>query len=355
MNRKAREGLADNNGASRSPRFPLPRKAAKAITGVPAGVRGADLPSELLRVLKRVLQHTGPEVASDLAEALSPLQGRVTANPQSLADQFDQFHAVMDTVTAENPTFSSTVPIVLQRHDNRPPEPIASGVLIRIIDRTFLLTAAHVTDRKDEGDLMMPGRKGFMQVTGWFSSMRIPGSDKRADDKLDVAYYRLDDDCLNDLHTDCQILGRQDVCLEGEPRLHTMYTFAGYPWRRCKVKKGSIATDFTTATSAEAKTSVYEQLGLSRSRHIIISFNRKRTYSQRLGRMVTSCSPEGMSGGGVYVWSKEALARWPVRLPLAGIATEFIPDRSLLIATRLHVFINCIFHNQPDLAAIARG
>jgi hypothetical protein len=60
-----------------------------------------------------------------------------------------------------------------------------------------------------------------------------------------------------------------------------------------------------------------------------------------------------MSGGGVYVWSEEAMKTWPVRLPLVGIANEFIPEKSLLIATRLHVYVGCIFHNEPDLAAIA--
>ncbi len=49
------------------------------------------------------------------------------------------------------------------------------------------------------------------------------------------------------------------------------------------------------------------------------------------------------------------MEQWPVRLPLAGIAIEFIPDRSLLIATRLHVFLNCIFHNEADRTAKPEG
>jgi hypothetical protein len=71
--------------------------------------------------------------------------------------------------------------------------------------------------------------------------------------------------------------------------------------------------------------------------------------------MITAGLPEGMSGGGVYAWTQDSLKTWPVRLPLAGIATGFLADRSLVIATRLHVYINCIFHNQPDLAAMAGG
>jgi hypothetical protein len=62
-----------------------------------------------------------------------------------------------------------------------------------------------------------------------------------------------------------------------------------------------------------------------------------------------------MSGGGIHVWNEEALKHRPVSLPLAGVATEYVADKDLLIGTRLRVFINCIFHEYPELATQARG
>jgi hypothetical protein len=75
----------------------------------------------------------------------------------------------------------------------------------------------------------------------------------------------------------------------------------------------------------------------------------------RTRRVAMAPLPHGMSGGGIYAWTEEGLKLSPVRLPLVGIANAYIPERSLLIGTRLHVFVGCIFHNQPDLAAMATG
>jgi hypothetical protein len=358
MKRNRREETTESQVTTGlAPAFPLPKKAAASIKGVPSGVRGETLPTELLRHLKKTLHNIGADAVADYAQIFSPLKERLAAEakPGSLAEELEQTRRVLEAITRDNPTFSATVPIVLERPDAQRPELIASGVLIRIVNRTFLLTAAHVTDRQSEGTLLIPGQQEFMPTNGYFSAMRLPSSGRRADDKLDVAYFLLDSDCAKDLHPRCTVLERRDVSLEAEPPLRTEYTFAGYPWRKSRVSEGLVATDFQTFTGGEADKSEYEALGLSRSRHIAIRFNRKRTFSQRLGRVVTPPFPHGMSGGGVYVWSQEALKHWPVRLPLAGIVTEFIPDRSLLVATRLRVYVRCIFHNEPELAAIAAG
>jgi hypothetical protein len=356
MKPKRTKESAENRGTlALTPAFPLPRKVAASIKGVPSGVRGEAIPSELLRHLKKTLHKIGADAVADYAQIFSPLKERLDADAKagSLAEELGQVRSLLEAITRDNPTFSATIPIALDRPGTRRLELIASGVLVRIVDRTFLLTAAHVTDRQSEGTLLIPGQRGFMPANGYFSAMRLPASGRRSDDKLDVAYFLLDSDCVNDLHPHCTVLERPDVSLEADPPLLTYYTFAGYPWRKGRVGEGIVATDFRTFTGGEADKSEYKVLGLTRSRHIAIRFNRKRTFSQRLGRVITSPLPHGMSGGGVYVWNQEALKKWPVRLPLAGIATEFIPDRSLLVATRLRVYVRCIFHQEPDLAAIA--
>jgi hypothetical protein len=358
MKRNRREESTESQGTTGlAPAFPLPKKAAASIKGVPSGVRGKDLPSEFVRTIKKVIQNAGPDAVADYTQIYSPLRKRCAAEakPGSLAEELGQARKVLEAITRENPTFSATVPIVLERLGTQRPELIASGVLVRITNRTFLLTAAHVTDRQNEGTLLIPGQRSFIAATGYFSSMRLPASGRRADDKLDVAFFLLDNDCVKELHPHCRVLGRRDVSLEADPPLRTDYTFAGYPSQKSRVRERALETDFRTFTGGEAKQSEYEALGLNRSLHIVIRFNRKQTLSQKSGRASTFPLPHGMSGGGVYAWSQEALKTWPVRLPLVGIATEFVPDRSLLVATRLHVYVGCIFHNEPHLAAIAAG
>jgi hypothetical protein len=62
----------------------------------------------------------------------------------------------------------------------------ASGTLIRIADKHFLLTAAHVTD--DKRPLMVPAKKGFTHLYGSFAGSRLPESGSRNDDRYDIAY-----------------------------------------------------------------------------------------------------------------------------------------------------------------------
>jgi hypothetical protein len=179
--------------------------------------------------------------------------------------------------------------------------------------------------------------------------MKVPASGLREHDKLDVAYFCLDDDCANELHPRLKVLSRAQVTLEKEPVHRLQYTFAGYPWRKSIVRGNCVETNSWTFTGMEVRKDSYQGLGLNRKEHIAIRFNRKRALHDRKREQMVAPLPHGMSGGGVYAWTDSALAASPVRLPLAGIANQFIPDRALLIATRLHVYINCICHEYPDL------
>ncbi len=198
------------------PPLPLPKKAAASIRDASLDVGHALVPKELAHALHRTLQNVGPDIAADISRVFAPLQERFAAQLQggSIADAFIRLTEIETSILNGNPTFAATVPILLERTNEQRPEQIASGVLIRILARTFLLTAAHVTDRQNEGTLLIPGRSGFMPVDGSFSSMRLPPSGRRSDDKLDVAYFWLDDDCVGNLDSRCCVLERPDVSLE---------------------------------------------------------------------------------------------------------------------------------------------
>ncbi|MBI3414577.1 MAG: hypothetical protein HY043_04530 [Verrucomicrobia bacterium] len=337
--------------------LPFPKKVVHSLKNVPHDVGKEQPPAEWTRFRKKSLQNMGVDISDDLSQVFSPLRERFDERFKGglVEDALKCAGEIYSAIIRGNPTFAATVPVVLERFDRSKPEVIGSAVLIRIVNRPFLLTAAHVTDYECEGALLIPGKHGFMQITGDFAAMRLPPSGRRADDKLDVAYFGLDDDCASNLHSDRAALERSDVLLEAEPVRRTAYTLAGYPWRKAQTVVGRIEADFCTLSGVEAKKSEYEAMGLSRSMHIAVRFHRRRTFHDRKRRVMTAPLPHGMSGGGVYVWNEEAMKKWPIRLPLVGIANEYIPERSLLIATRLHVYISCIFHNHHDLAAIAGG
>jgi hypothetical protein len=323
--KKASDQGSEGQGRPRR-RLALPRKAIEAIRGVSLSDSKKELPKESL--IKRY--------ADDL-------------RTESLEEAWGRCEKIIEGVTNENPTFSSTVPVVLEPSNGKRIELVGSGVLIRILDRVFLLIAAHVMDRFNDGELLIPGNGRFIPLTGSVGAMKLPPSGDRADDRFDVAYCWLSPECAEDLDPSCLVLDRDDVDISSKAEPRTSFTFAGYPWRKSAAKNGRLETRLTTFSGVEADSDIYEAFGLNRTTHLIIRFNREKAFHSGQNQMVTASLPHGMSGGGAYVWSKDALKKWPVRLPLAGIVTDVVRANKLLIATRLSVFVNCIFHNQPDL------
>lgn len=204
-----------------------------------------------------------------------------------------------------------------------------------------LLTAAHIIDWKNEGDLLIPGPQTFRPLSGLFCSGPLPDSGRR-DDKLDVGFVILDAACAADLEQG-QLLTRENAWLEA-PTGTLGYTFAGYPLRTARADRGGIATRFGTCTGFEIEPEAYVGLGLERRHHIAIRFRGKQSFHLRERRIRAACSPKGMSGGGVFAWTKDALEKWPICLPLAGVATEFHPEKDILVATRLGLLTGGVLH-----------
>jgi hypothetical protein len=334
----------------------LPKKVIAATKNLSANVAREELPDELMRNLKKVVRDVGWDYGPHYSRVFAPLFKRAqeTFKKGLLNEQYRHIQEILRSVVDRNPTFSSTVPIVLQSSDQGKVEQVGSGALIRIIDKTFLLSAAHVIDFYEKGTLLIPSQNGFMPISGKLTISRMPSSGSRRDDKWDIAFVSLGENCANRLHSDIMVLGRPDVCLEASPERYE-YTFAGFPWRRSRTKEQFVETNLTTMSGIEAKKSEYDALQLDPKFHIAMRFHRRRAFSHKLRRPIKSVLPDGMSGGGVYIWSEEALKNWPVRLPLVGIVSEKALDKNILIATRLHVYIQWIFDEEPELAARASG
>jgi len=337
--------------------LPFSKKTDRAIRDLESKRGRLETPKELLEEIDKTARHLGPEIIDAIRSAYTPFLDQLEPLPagSTFEDVYLKVHEALGNAMLGDQPFSAVVPVLLQRNPNAQAEHIASGVLIQICNEVFFLTAAHVMDRDSEGELLIPGKTVFIPLTGNFSKMHLPSSGLRLDDKFDVAYCCLESECVSELHPDCRILQRDDVSLEGAPPSRRVYTVCGYPWRRTKTRGRSIDTLLTTLQGYEVGTDVYEKLGLSRQHSIVLWINRKRMMSARLKRTVTPPSPAGMSGGGFYFLESDGQRGSMPRFRLAGITTTFHRDKSLLVATRLRVFVDCIFHNRPELAATAMG
>lgn len=302
------------------------------------------VPSKLLRIYQKSVQQKGLSAPPNRAVIITPLVERFVGEFQSNSPEevLERGGKIISEIYRNNPTFKATIPIYLKEFGAKYPELVGSGVLVRIHNQHFLLTAAHVTEHKGKGDYFTLSGSGFSELSGKFAKL-TPISGRLTDDTLDVAYLELDEQCVAKLDPSFGTVESQDMFVKAEPQLRHNYTFAGFPWRKSKMKGKTIQTEFITYTGAEIAVKEYAALGLKRNRHIAVRFDCKKTFSVVRNRLGTSPLPEGMSGGGVYLWNEEATKNWPVRLPLAGIANRFVSDKSVLIATRLNIYIGSIF------------
>ena len=126
----------------------LPKKIAFAATQTTFG--GEHKPSdEVARFFQKIIRKEGDDMA-DRARVYAPLRERFIESFKggSFADAYAQFQKMFGEITSQNPSFTATVPIVLDNCGGRELGMIGSGVLLRICNRAFLLTAAHVADVK---------------------------------------------------------------------------------------------------------------------------------------------------------------------------------------------------------------
>src|SRR3989338_3306676 len=102
-------------------------------------------------------------------------------------------------------------PIFLETEGTGEVELIGSGVLLKIYDELYLLTAAHVTDAQQYGHLLVPGRDGLTGVGGHFAHLAVSPGATRSDDCVDIAYFRLDKESRESLHSGLKVLDRKDT------------------------------------------------------------------------------------------------------------------------------------------------
>ena len=266
----------NNNSKDLFADLALPKKVLASIKDVPANTKKDKLPKQLVRYLEKIMDDVGWDYGPQNARVFAPLhkRARETFKGNSLAEEDRHLQELLRAVVHDNPTTSATVPIIWESPDRSKAEQVGSGVLIRIVDQVFLLTAAHVTDFDKTGALLIPSQHGYMPIFGKYSVTPMPASGHRRDDKWDMAFVLLDDECVSRLDSDYIVLDRPDIFLEAPPERFE-YTFAGFPWRRSIVKGRSIDTNLTTMSGIEGKKSEYDVLKLDPKFFIIIRFHRR--------------------------------------------------------------------------------
>lgn len=245
--------------------------------------------------------------------------------------------------------FDEICPIFFEKEGNNKLEQIGSGVFLEIKNNIFLLTVAHVIDYLEHGDLFIPTDDGFSQLYGHYSFTKMPKGFQRADDTIDIAYFKIERELSNSLHHIFKVLKRDDLHLTESLVDNDIYTFAGFPWRKTKSRNNVHTSEQFAYTGGAAAERKYEKLGYDRSSHIVVSFNRQKSYNTS-GSKIIPPHPQGISGGGVYTWPKDIkTSNREVNLLLVGIGHTYHEKQHCLVATRINYYLANIYHNNPQL------
>ena len=263
-------------------------------------------------------------------------------NPDATAKAADYIEGFLEQPKA------SICPIFREHRGSM--EQFGSSVLLDILGVNFLLTASHITDLNESSSLYIPGKKHLIPISGYLADMRMPTSGNRDDDRYDVAYYRLDHDCISEIHDEFAFLKADDCDLYDTTSDGDCYTIIGYPSRKSETVGQSTRTELISLTGEGVTDSRYGKSNRNIQHHLLIQYRRNRALHYRTFKKSLVCLPEGMSGGGVFAWHKELPNPKFVTQPkLVGIVTDYDQGNDVFIATRLNCFVRCIMKNNPEL------
>jgi hypothetical protein len=251
-----------------------------------------------------------------------------------------------------SPNTEAICPIFLKRAGAEYMEQIGSSVVIKIKNRTFLLTVAHIIDFLNLGHLFIPSVDGFAQLHGKYSSFKLPTGRRREEDIIDIAYFILNNKLSKCIHPTIKALERDDLHLTESIVEHDIYTFSGYPISKAKTKGKQYISEVFNFTGFAASKAEYQNLGYDVFFHILVHFNRKNSCTTK-GIRQTAPHPKGISGGAVFSWPKDIKTRKKEpEFHLVGIGHTYKEKQHCFIATRINAYLASIFKNNPELLNI---
>lgn len=205
-----------------------------------------------------------------------------------------------------------------------------TGTLLRIADRYFLVSAAHVLRQAHDGQAILflgsQDDKGLLQLYKNFQCVRAD----RFDDSLDVAVSELDQEMVDHLGAH-RFLGLMDIVTQDCSSEEDIYLVTGYPtaiatkWQPGQSTMILPRWSLLTALYTGKKNFTTYQKG-----HNILLQRSGNTVS--IGELDIPMPPklEGISGGGIW------------KTNYAALQDGWTADKAKLVAVETSVFANAI-------------
>lgn len=257
-------------------------------------------------------------------------------------ERFQDFKVKIVTATA-NSILKSTIQF-FSNNEKGEPSATASGILVTLGDRFFMVTAAHVI-AEDYNDLFIILPDKELQLGGILHSTPLPESGKREDDKIDIGVMELEDSVVTDLIQSFCFIEIDNIEIDHQVEELKPYLSVGYPATKTKKvwKKAELsAIPYPYQTEAEM-TFDYEKFGFSSTTHIAVKFD---------GKVKSSNNPtihkapklNGISGSGLWFLKDFATPKTIKNKQLIGLVIERVnkTNNQAIIATRIDLITEFI-------------
>lgn len=192
---------------------------------------------------------------------------------------------------------------VFHAPDDSELEPAGSGVLARLGDCAYLISAAHVLDHCDTG-VFVPRKSGKIEplVNPTIVTGRPPGT-TRDYDRIDIGFVRLTADETDAVGFE-RTVDLDVVSGPPMPSATTLFLVLGFPLRDHSTdpSAGTMTGELTSLMTGMADESAYRRAGIDERSQLLLRFDRRVIATKK----AVGAPPEmkGISGGGV----------WPVRI-----------------------------------------
>lgn len=244
---------------------------------------------------------------------------------------------------------SSICPIFRENKEGKP-EQYGSGVFVRIAQEHFMLSAAHVFDDFKERVILVPGRESLVEIHGPYLTTPLPASGSRKDDHFDMGYFHLDTDQREDLDRSLLFLDERDCAPMDVTSDGDAYTLIGYQSELSEITNTKAQTEISRISCSGVQDHRYQKLGIDPMTHILLQYRMKKGMSYKGMIQGKRHDFRGMSGGGVFAWSKDFPDPKAIAQPqLVGIITEYSDYHNVFIATRLHHVLSAMHKEFPHL------
>lgn len=252
--------------------------------------------------------------------------------------------AFMDTLAAQ-PSLAviarPTVPLFIQHKGHAAPDLVASGVLLSIRDRVYVLTAAHVAERFGHSPFWIPVDDKIEPFPGESYRTPLPASGSHVDDKLDAAVFAVASGCGERLRSRC--IGLEDIYPVERP-YDVAYWVYGFPLKWSKRTGGQFRTEYRCMTIGGLSADVYERLKIDPNQHILMEAQKRVTSPWGV---LPQRATRGMSGCGAWIVPTHHGANLPPRL--SGIFIEKSARWPAFIASSIAIHLGQIWHFDEDL------